>query len=490
MKKSIKYAGIAAATLLAVAPVAAPVVSSASETTVQAADASYTNNTDANAWLGQFADKTFATGADIPTTSLTTGNNLSLSAATFAADPLIASSKVSNPVEGNSFAGATDTKITSVQAYAIDENGNVASNAMSTSDINTRLSNQLGGGVQIQFGYSYKTSSDAAAVTGTKTINFKYAKAAATTSVTKAAATYTTPISVEAGSKAANTQLQSSLNLSLKDQNAKELVGNTDEVASVKPAANYFTTLKGAENSTNPTGDAVLTDGLFKANTTYYQRVTLTSTKSSALDNYLTAQESNANGSYTINGVSYANTNNGYIAAGDTNNGASVTFVREINVGSTEAAGWTTSDIDGVVTTKSDNSFYTLKNDDNVTVSNRGLGANTAWLTDKVRTNANGDKQYRVATGEWIDANNVTYAKKGENTGLQNIKTVSGVATLTKSKGYVMTLFGDNGEARNLSLASPSAWRVDRTATDANGNTYYRVATNQWLQAGEGVSYK
>lgn len=490
MKKSIKYAGIAAATLLAVAPVAAPVVSSASETTVQAADASYTNNTDANAWLGQFADKTFATGADIPTTSLTTGNNLSLSAAKFADDPLIASSKVSNPVEGNSFAGATDTKITSVQAYAIDENGNVASNAMSTSDINTRLSNQLGGGVQIQFGYSYKTSSDAAAVTGTKAINFKYAKAAATTSVTKAAATYTTPISVEAGSKAANTQLQSSLNLSLKDQNAKELVGNTDEVASVKPAANYFTTLKGAENSTNTTGDAVLTDGLFKANTTYYQRVTLTSTKSSALDNYLTAQETNANGSYTINGVSYANTNNGYIAASDTNNGASVTFVREINVGSTEAAGWTTSDIDGVVTTKSDNSFYTLKNDDNVTVSNRGLGANTAWLTDKVRTNAKGDKQYRVATGEWIDANNVTYAKKGENTGLQNIKTVSGVATLTKSKGYVMTLFGDNGEARNLSLASPSAWRVDRTATDANGNTYYRVATNQWLQAGEGVSYK
>lgn len=491
MKKSIKYAGIAAATLLAVAPVAAPVVSSASETTVQAADASYTNNTDANAWLGQFADKTFATGAHIPTTSLTTGNNLSLSAATFAGDQLIASSKVSNPVQGNSFASATDTKITSVQAYAIDENGNVASNAMSTSDINTRLSNQLGGGVQIQFGYSYKTSSDAAAVTGTKTINFKYAKVAATTPVTKAAATYTTPISVEAGSKAANTQLQSSLNLSLKDQNAKELVGNTDEVASVKPTANYFTTLKGAENSTKTTGDAKLTtDGLFKANTTYYQRVTLTSKKSSALDNYLTAQESNANGSYTINGVSYANTNNGYIATGNTNNGASVTFVREINVGSTEAAGWTTSDIDGVVTTKSDNSFYTLKNDDNVTVSNRGLGANTAWLTDKVRTNAKGDKQYRVATGEWIDANNVTYAKKGENTGLQNIKTVSGVATLTKSKGYVMTLFGDNGEARNLSLASPSAWRVDRTATDANGNTYYRVATNQWLQAGEGVSYK
>ncbi|CAJ1180871.1 hypothetical protein CPEBRM1_ABPJDJAI_00396 [Companilactobacillus paralimentarius] len=497
MKKSIKYAGIAAATLLAVAPVAAPVASTVSETTVKAAtNATYTNTTDANAWLSQFADKTFAAGfnKDTPAFNLSVGNNQSLSAAVVAADPLIASSKVSTPVDGNTFDKATDTKITSVQAYAIDANGNVDSSAMSKDDVNTRLQNQLGGGVQVQLGYSYKTSADAAAVTGTKTINFKYAKTAATAPVTKATATYTTPINVAAGSKAANTQLQSSLNVSLKDQNGKELVGNTDEVAYVKPTSDYFTTLKNAETA-SAKADADTADGTFKANTTYYQRVTVASTKGSALDTYLTAQLKSADGSYTINGVSYANTNNGYITAGDTNNGATVTFVRAINAGSTEAASWTTTDTTGVVTTKTAHEYYTLNNDDNNIIANFVLGANTPWKTDKVRTNANGDKQYRVATGAWIDADNVVYSNGNNNSnngsGLTDIKTVSGVATLTKAKGYYMALFNDEGKAYDSKyLGSPSAWRVDRTAKGADGKTYYRVATSEWLQAGEGVSFK
>ncbi|MDR4932386.1 hypothetical protein RF371_00785 [Companilactobacillus paralimentarius] len=494
MKKSIKYAGIAAATLLAVAPVAAPVVSTVSETTVKAAtNATYTNAADANVWLNQFADKTYATDAKIPSFGLTVGNNQSLSADAVASDPLIKDAQVSTANENNTFAKATDTKITSVQVYAIDANGNVDSSAMSQSDVNTRLANRLGGGVQVQLGYSYKTSADAAAATGTKTINFKYAKAAATTSVTKAAATYTTPISVEAGSKVANTQLQSSLNVSLKDQNGKELVGNTDEVASVTPSNQYFTTLKAAEVSATK-GDADVTSGTFKANTTYYQRITLKATKGSALDTYLAAQAKTADGSYTINGISYANTNNGAIVAAT--DGATVTFVRTINAGSTEAAGWTTTDTTGVVTTKTAHNYYTLKNDDNQTIANRALGANTPWRTDKVRTNANGEKQYRVATGEWIDADDVVYSNGNDNnsnngSGLTDIKTVSGVATLTKAKGYFMALFNDEGKAYdNKYLGSPSAWRVDRTAKGADGKTYYRVATSEWLQAGEGVSFK
>lgn len=495
MKKSIKYAGIAAATLLAVAPVAAPVVSTVSETTVKAADTTYTDAANANVWLNQFADKTYATGATIPTFGLTVGNNQSLSADTVAKDPLIKDAQVSTANPSNTFANATDTKITSVQAYAIDADGNVDSSAMSQRDVNTRLSNRLGGGVQVQLGYSYKTSADAAATTGTKTLNFKYAKTSATTSVTKVAATYTTPISVAAGSKAANTQLQSSLNVSLKDQNGKELVGNTNEVASVTPATSYFTTLKAAEGSAN-TADATLEAGnTFKANTTYYQRITVASTKGNALDTYLKAQANSADGSYTINGVSYANTNNGYITAGDANNAATVTFVRAINAGSTEAASWTTTDTTGVVTTKSAHNYYTLKNDNNQTIANRALGANTPWRTDKVRTNANGEKQYRVATGEWIDADDVVYSNGNNNSnngsGLTDIKTVSGVATLTKAKGYYMALFNDEGKAYdNKYLGSPSAWRVDRTAKGADGNTYYRVATSEWLQAGEGVSFK
>lgn len=53
MKKMIKYMGITAATLLAVAPIAAPVISSATETTVKADTASGVSQADVQKWLGE-----------------------------------------------------------------------------------------------------------------------------------------------------------------------------------------------------------------------------------------------------------------------------------------------------------------------------------------------------------------------------------------------------------------------------------------------------
>lgn len=53
MKKMIKYMGITAATLLAVAPIAMPAMSSATETTVKADAASGVNQADVQKWLGQ-----------------------------------------------------------------------------------------------------------------------------------------------------------------------------------------------------------------------------------------------------------------------------------------------------------------------------------------------------------------------------------------------------------------------------------------------------
>lgn len=56
LKKAIKYMGITAAMLLAVAPVAMPVLSSATETTVKA-DASTVNQSDVQKWTGELKSK-------------------------------------------------------------------------------------------------------------------------------------------------------------------------------------------------------------------------------------------------------------------------------------------------------------------------------------------------------------------------------------------------------------------------------------------------
>jgi hypothetical protein len=53
LKKMIKYMGITAATLLAVAPIAMPAMSSATETTVKADAASGVNQADVQKWLGE-----------------------------------------------------------------------------------------------------------------------------------------------------------------------------------------------------------------------------------------------------------------------------------------------------------------------------------------------------------------------------------------------------------------------------------------------------
>lgn len=488
MKKSIKYAGIAAATLLAVAPVAAPVVSS-TETTVQAADVDYTTADGAAAYLGQFANKTYATGKTPATTALeagkTYGTNLSTTPTAVFGDALIAESRV-NTANDTSFASAKNAAtITSVQAYLAN-----SKTALSVGDINKNL--ELGNAVTFEIAYSYKTSASAAATTGTKTITFTPAAATATT--TKAAVTYTTPISVEANSNPVATQLDSSVsNVSVKDQTGTELVGNTDQVASVTPGTVYYATLKSAEANSG-TSDATLnTNGTFKADTTYYQNVTVTSVKGSSLDTYLTKQlADSSDGTYTINGVAYANTNNGTIAAAGTNTGASITLTRAINVGSESALGWTVEDVDGVVTTKSDSSYYTLKNDDDKTITNRALAKNTAWVTDQKRTNANGDVQYRVATGEWIDANDVTFSDKAttDEGAYTDEQALNGKVTLDGPSSFIYMLYNDNGEAvSNRALAGDSAWYTDKKATNAAGVTVYHVATGEWVQAGSGVNY-
>ena len=74
----------------------------------------------------------------------------------------------------------------------------------------------------------------------------------------------------------------------------------------------------------------------------------------------------------------------------------------------------TNTEADAVGAEKSDVNKVTTKNvditplytRDGQTISNRGLGKNSAWATDLMKT-INGAKMYRVATNEWVKASDI-----------------------------------------------------------------------------------
>ncbi|WP_162253186.1 hypothetical protein, partial [Companilactobacillus versmoldensis] len=156
---------------------------------------------------------------------------------------------------------------------------------------------------------------------------------------------------------------------------------------------------------------------------------------------------------------------------------------------STDEAVWTETAQSGVVTVGG--SLASLQNDNNE-ITTRSLAANTAWQTDKFRTNSKtGQVQYRVSTHEWVNASNVSFAKNGVVSALSNITNLSGShsVNLAGPTGFVYALFSANGSRSSRGLAGNSAWFTDKSATDAQGNTYYCVSTDEWVKFSNGVSF-
>ena len=475
MKKSIKYAGIAAATLLAVAPVAAPVVSTTAQAAVTsvATDQSKQNNA-VTAFGNQFGEDTAVNVMK----KVNAGDKITLG-----------TQKLSEFAGNNGALIKTPATLDSMNDL-IGSDATVAvsakygSTSINQDDLTKILNDKTYPAVEFTITLNYNNLNDQAVsktytVKATRTTDDNNANELKTVN-----AKFTTPVSVALDSTTTSTQLTATTDIKLTDQNGDGVVAGT-----VTPSAKYYNTYADAMNDN---GTSVVTGSKFTKAGTYYQAISFTAGEGSSLATFISNYTQDPS-SYTVY-VNGAKASAGYDFKPSSDN-TTLTFVRAINVSNTTDQ-WTTTDTTGVVTTKSASKYYTLKNDDNVTIANRALGANTPWRTDKVRTNQDGVKQYRVATGEWIDADNVVYSNGNNNnsnngSGLTDIKTVSGVATLTKAKGYFMALFNDEGKAYdNKYLGSPSAWRVDRTAKGADGKTYYRVATSEWLQAGEGVSFK
>ncbi|WP_125713662.1 hypothetical protein [Companilactobacillus kedongensis] len=490
MKKSIKYAGIAAATLLAVAPVAAPVISAT--TTVQAADAATSiKKADADEWLNQFKDSYTLTATpidDVLTNGTNYGTGLNVKPSDFFKDSFFG--QMHHATLEDKTVNDKNAKITSVTATANDKK---VAGTLDAAGANKILKDANGSGVTFTITMTFNNSATTTATTTKEITVLPVAKTTDTDAITSLAATYSKDYNVAYGSSTVNPTLTNTLDLTLNDSNNKNLANDTDNVTSVA-LGSYYTTYANALSASGST----FTDATFgDKDATYYQPITVNVKSGSDLQTFL-GQMSAKGYSYTVNGVNASTTDNGQLIKDASGNITGIKMVRAINVTKDGAnSDWTVKDVKGVLNTKSDKAFYTLHNDADQLVSNRALDKNSAWQTDKVRTNASGAKQYRVSTHEWIPAEDVTFEGSDVDTG--STTDPEGALTVTKldknkivnisTTGMVYFLYNSKGvESTTRALGGGTAWQVDKTAKDAAGNVYYGVSTDEFVKAGEGVS--
>lgn len=115
------------------------------------------------------------------------------------------------------------------------------------------------------------------------------------------------------------------------------------------------------------------------------------------------------------------------------------------------------------------NKYTNLYNENGDILTTRALDGNTTWYSDELMT-LDGVSFLRVATGE--------FAKL--STGLEVSLLSENVVTKNQAR-----LFTADGQAvTNRALAKNSAWHTDKSAT-INGETMYRVATNEWVRVAD-----
>lgn len=494
MKKSIKYAGIAAATLLAVAPVAAPVVSS---TTAQAAVNDDVNTpasefkTAKDKFNGQFGDVDANKDGDY--SGLTLGQNAAVSTTTFNTKNAAVISSALSTTDADNYLTLLDNKNVTAYLTASDASGytydGTTNHTAADLDAAIKADDSM---LPVTFNvYAKDVDIDGNGSTFTKVATFKLNKSDEGTELKSINAKFTTPITVAKNSKTALTQLVSSTDVALTDQDGEAV--STTGTTTGKGFYKTYTAALNAAVSTDATADGTLGDDIkedeFKTAGTYYQLVNFAAGDDTQLSKFI-ANYNDDPSSYTVfvNGKKASEGNDFYSAA----DSSIISFVRTIKVSDSEAQ-WTVTDNKGVVTTKSDTPYYTLVNENGDKIANRALAKNTAWQTDKTRVDQNGNKQYRVATGEWIEADNVTFSDKATTDNGEgqytDVKALNGVVTTAGPEGYYYPLYNDEGALiPSRGVSGLSSWYTDKSAVNADGVTVYHVATGEWLQ-GTNVTY-
>ncbi|MQS90112.1 hypothetical protein [Companilactobacillus mishanensis] len=123
------------------------------------------------------------------------------------------------------------------------------------------------------------------------------------------------------------------------------------------------------------------------------------------------------------------------------------------------------------------------KNDSNSTPKNNN---DSAPKNNNVSTNNN----IPANTNKNSNAVGTSNNNSNKTAGLSNVQNLASgsVVNLSGPSGFVYTLFNSSGTVANRGLAGDTAWVSDKSATDSNGNTYYRVSTDEWVKQASGVT--
>ena len=324
-------------------------------------------------------------------------------------------------------------------------------------------------------------------------------------------ANYTNPYNVAVGSKTLDAELSTSVDMKLTNQNGTAIKVSDIHVGDV------HTTFAGALGQTFTREDDTYSKATFEEKgKTYYQSVQLSinngdlgkteDNKEQLIENIQTEYNKGTEG-YVITVNGQAATANQYkvasAVAGSADTQASraagtpntITLVREIKVGDkTSENDWKVEDVkDGIVVVG--DKVAALYNDDNQFIENRSLAKDTAWQTNKKRTNAKGEVQYRVSTHEWVNAADVKLSQGSSTTDpetvftdVQNLETPI-VVSLAGPSSFNYYLYNSKGQMVTYrGLGGDSAWLVSKIAKDKDGNKMYRVSTDEWLMAGDGLT--
>lgn len=251
-----------------------------------------------------------------------------------------------------------------------------------------------------------------------------------------------------------------------------------------------------------------LQDGNFSETGTFYQHIAIDLAKAGvSASNWQKAAEA---GLVTVNGQTPSTTNadgNVYLVT-DSNNGivdgiaypaGTLVLKRTVNVGKADNLA-KEEKVNGVVTVKNNGQgsaqLYTRSGDP---IVDRALATGSNWKTDIKRTvYSNGEVYYRVSTDEFIKASDVTFSGADSNTAstsssikgnvVVNPLAKRSVVHVNSAAGFNTSLWSkaDDNSSMNLiadrTLAGNSDWQTDQSAT-VNGQTFYRVSTNEWINA-------
>lgn len=130
------------------------------------------------------------------------------------------------------------------------------------------------------------------------------------------------------------------------------------------------------------------------------------------------------------------------------------------------------------------NAITSLVDSTGKTVTNRALGANTAWKLGKI-VNIDGNTYYQVATNEYALSTNITVEDNTDtttdtntNTDTTNNNVAGKIGTLT----YACKVVDANGKETGSVLEQGTTWKLGETKT-IDGSDYYQVGTNNYIIA-------